>query len=148
MFLLAALHDVAGHITGNGLQSRDLVHVFDVCTALAMAARKKYVGTPLHICTGRQTTMRALHELAACCIDPDASKIRQPGFVPGAFTGPDLVPVSPSAAESEIDWSPRVDLLTGLQATAAYLRGLVHDKESPEISKIWKGVAKGWPPRP
>ena len=51
-------------INGNGLQSRDFVHVSDVVNATLLAlTTKKQVGETYNIGTGRATTVRRLNSI-------------------------------------------------------------------------------------
>lgn len=62
IFAERSLRDLGVTIFGDGAQTRDFVYVSDVCKALWAAMRGNRPGEPLvfNVCTGRETSVRAL----------------------------------------------------------------------------------------
>jgi UDP-glucose 4-epimerase len=56
-------------ITGDGEQSRDFVHVLDVCRALEIAALSDVRGDEIDICTGKMWTLNEVAKFYNCPIE-------------------------------------------------------------------------------
>jgi UDP-glucose 4-epimerase len=98
-------------IFGDGLQTRDFVYVADVVDAVLAAAG----GGPgvYNIGTGIETSVVDLHELCRRVTGSD----REPAFAPPRPGEARRSVIDPSLAARELGWSPKHDLLGGLEAT-------------------------------
>ncbi len=136
-FMKAAMDRSTVRMTGNGLQTRDLIHVYDVVQAMGAAARDRYYGQPLEICTGEHTSMRRLWKLCQVVAQTNNYRYRKPSFVQD-FAGPDMVPGSPDAAKDCLGWEPEGKITDGLILQHAYMADRC-EKHGPElIDEIWR----------
>jgi UDP-glucose 4-epimerase len=104
-------------IFGDGLQTRDFVHVGDVVEALLAAAG----GGPgvYNVGTGVETSVIDLHEL---CRRVTGSE-REPAFKPPRPGDARRSVIDPSLAASELGWRPQRELDAGLEATWRSIAG-------------------------
>jgi UDP-glucose 4-epimerase len=108
-------------ITGDGKQSRDLIHVDDVVEALAAATRRGD-GLTINVGTGQATRVLDLWELIA----PDGPAPRMTPARPDELA---RLALSPARARIHLDWSPFTprsharDRLRGRFARSARGRG-------------------------
>jgi UDP-glucose 4-epimerase len=104
-------------INGDGMQTRDYVHVEDVARANAAAVESAFDGA-LNVGTGVESTVVDVHRAIAAEL----------GFTPPAKFGPGKAGeqrrscVDPSAAAGAIGWRPRIALTEGLAQTARWFR--------------------------
>jgi len=109
-------------INGDGLQTRDFVHVEDVAAANLLALERPDVRGPLNIGTGVETSVNAicdaLRAAAGTSVDP-ISAIARLGEQRRSC-------LSPKLAERLLGWRPAVALGDGLSQTLEHFR-----KESP-----------------
>ena len=99
-------------INGNGLQSRDFVHVSDVVNATLLAlTTKKQVGETYNIGTGRATTVRRLHSIIAYLTGSKTKVIFAPARAGDIYRSC----ASIRKARGELGYSPRIDLEEGLK---------------------------------
>ena len=112
----AAAGGVGPTIFGDGLQTRDFVHVDDVVAALICAA--EYVGAhgsagPFNVGTGRAVTLLELWRAVARVTGSDASpahRPRRPGEI--VYSCADV-----TAIEQELGWTATMGLFDGLRTT-------------------------------
>lgn len=104
-------------INGDGLQTRDYVHVADVALVNALALESQVTGA-LNVGTGRETSVVDVARLIA-----------QATGAPGAFRHGPAKPgeqrrsvIDPAAALAALDWRPRLSVEDGLADTAAWFR--------------------------
>jgi len=99
-------------ITGNGLQSRDFVHVSDVVNSNLLAlTTEKGVGKSYNIGTGRATSIKRLHSILAHLAGTKSKAIFAPARVG------DIVRSCASIenAQRELGYAPRTELEEGLK---------------------------------
>ncbi len=104
-------------IYGDGEQTRDFVFVEDVVEALIAGARK-LGGKFLHVSTGMETSINALHEIMAEIVPTDRSprhEAEKPGDIRRSW-------LDSSAARKHLGWEAWTPLDEGLAATVAWLR--------------------------
>jgi UDP-glucose 4-epimerase len=118
IFLEKMLGGGAPVINGDGLQTRDYVHVADVAriNALALLAQ---VGGALNVGTARETTV----------VDLAAALARHAGYAGQIQHGAGKAGeqrrsvVDPAAAAAALGWKPEIGLQRGLEDTAAWFSG-------------------------
>jgi len=118
IFTTRAITEEPVTIFGDGLQTRDFIHVTDVVDALVQAAESLLVeGTlsPLHsrafnVCTGRPVTL--LDVVSA--IEANTGKIMQVSHQPARAGDIRDSEGDPSALKSVLAWNPQVELEQGL----------------------------------
>jgi UDP-glucose 4-epimerase len=106
-------------VRGDGLQTRDYVHVDDVARANVLALEGNAQGA-LNIGTGRETSVVELARLLAGALS-FAGPARHADPAPGEQR---RSVVDPTAAKSSLEWEPRIGLAEGLAATAAWFRAI------------------------
>ncbi|MFV3415618.1 NAD-dependent epimerase/dehydratase family protein [Pseudomonas nitroreducens] len=117
VFLSKALKDQPIDIWGDGSVTRDYIHVSDVAEAFAKAVTYDGAESVFNISSGNGTS---LNELVAS-LEKVIGKDIQRNYLPGRpFDVPTSVLCNERAAR-ELQWSPMVDLETGLRRTLAWL---------------------------
>ena len=101
-------------VFGDGLQTRDYVHVRDVVDA-NLAAAESNVSGPVNIGTGVETTVLELVEGLAPHAQADFTPIHEPER-PGEVRH---IAIDPSRAREAFGWEARVPLGDGLEQTLA-----------------------------
>jgi UDP-glucose 4-epimerase len=120
LFVSALVRGRAPRIFGDGLQTRDFVHVRDVVQANRMAAlAKAAAGEVLNVGRGEAVTVRALYEaiareLGAEGIRP-AYAAERPGDIRHSLA-------DASRARRVLGWSAAIPLADGLRDTVAWYR--------------------------
>jgi UDP-glucose 4-epimerase len=104
-------------INGDGLQTRDYVHVADVALANALAVESQAAGA-LNVGTARETTVLELARLLAQFTGAT------PRFLHGSAKGGEQrrSAIDPGAASAALAWRPTLSLEGGLSDTAAWFR--------------------------
>ncbi len=105
-------------VFGDGLQTRDYIHVDDVVEANLLAVESSATG-PFNIGRGSEVTVLELVEALA----PLASGSFEPEHAPERLGEVRHIALDASRAREELGWSSRIDLKQGLQRTLASLRG-------------------------
>jgi UDP-glucose 4-epimerase len=105
-------------VFGDGLQTRDYVHVHDVVAANIAAADSDVTG-PVNIGTGVETTVLELVEALAPHATADFSADHLPER-PGEVRH---IAIDASRARTELGWEARVPLAEGLEQTLASIPG-------------------------
>lgn len=106
-----------GVIHGDGLQTRDFVHVADVVAVNRMAAERRIAGT-FNVGTGVETSVNELYDLVAKACDASRPPLRGPGK-PGEQRRSVL---DPSLLVDTFGIEAFVPLAEGLRATAEWFR--------------------------
>ncbi|RMG57240.1 MAG: NAD-dependent epimerase/dehydratase family protein [Deltaproteobacteria bacterium] len=103
-------HDQVIFIHGDGWQRRDFVHVEDVCRA-NLSALDAGEGESIHICTGVETSIRALSQMIGSVVG------KEPSLVSGEEekVRPGPTSLSNRKAWDILGWSPQVSLSEGLR---------------------------------
>jgi UDP-glucose 4-epimerase len=104
-------------IFGDGLQTRDYIHVDDVVTANLLAAESSSGGA-FNIGTGVETSVIALAEALA----PHAEGSFEPEHEPERLGEVRHIALDCARAHGELGWEARVGLNEGLERTLASLR--------------------------
>jgi UDP-glucose 4-epimerase len=110
-FCRAKIDGVRAHVFGDGLQTRDYVHVRDVVAAFVAAGRSD-VTCALNIGTGTETTLLDLLELLG--LPADFGDARS-GDVRHSV-------LDPTAASGHLGWRALTPLADGLEETLAFAR--------------------------
>jgi UDP-glucose 4-epimerase len=105
-------------IHGDGLQTRDFVHVDDVAAANLLALERPDVTGPLNIGTGVETSVNAICAALSKAAGSSADAIHAPAR-PGEQRRSCL---SPKLAERVLGWRPTVPLCDGLIQTLDHFR--------------------------
>lgn len=115
--VLEKLDSGAAVLRGTGAESRDFVHVSDVCSALATVAAHSCEGQVYNVCSSRETTIAELGE--HLCELTGVHELRFDGLVapgnPVRWRGD-------HADLSALGWTPRVGLEEGLAETVLWYR--------------------------
>ncbi len=120
--LLAGMPTV---VNGDGLQTRDYVHVRDVVAANMAALEKRPVGT-INIGTGVETTVNQLFRIVRHAVAPHAEEHHGP-----AKAGEQQRSVlSWDKARRELDWQPSIRVEEGLRETALWFKERQTDSSS------------------
>jgi UDP-glucose 4-epimerase len=104
-------------VFGDGLQTRDYIHVDDVVESNLLAAESSAAGA-FNIGTGVETTVLQLVEALA----PHADASFEPEHAPERLGEVRHIALDCSRAEGELGWRPKVGLGDGLARTLASLR--------------------------
>jgi UDP-glucose 4-epimerase len=104
-------------INGDGLQTRDYVHVADVARANLLALESQHAGA-LNIGTGRECDVVTLARLLAEAAGAP-SQVRHGPPAPGEQR---RSVVDPAAAGTALGWTPRIALEEGVRDTAQFFR--------------------------
>ena len=117
LFLRAALARRPVVVYGTGRQTRDFIHVDDICAAIERSLSATRPGV-FHLGTGAETSinelLRKVGEAAGVEVRVERRDSR-PGDAARSF-------VDLAAAGRVLRWSPRVGLEEGLRRTAAWMR--------------------------
>ncbi|MEA2474656.1 MAG: UDP-glucose 4-epimerase, partial [Thermoleophilaceae bacterium] len=105
-------------VFGDGLQTRDYVHVHDVVAANLAAADSDIFG-PVNIGTGVETSVLDIVEALAPHAKGDFSAEHQPER-PGEVRH---IAIDASRAREELGWEARVPLTEGLEQTLSSIPG-------------------------
>jgi UDP-glucose 4-epimerase len=106
------------HINGDGLQTRDFVHVADVARANVLALERDHVTGPVNIGTGVETSVTAIADALRSAAGSETSPIHGPAR-PGEQRRSCL---DPALAARALGWRPSVPLLQGLAATYEFFK--------------------------
>lgn len=118
IFGSALLTGAPTEIYGDGAASRDYVYVDDVVDAFTRAAGAPGDGLRMNIGTGRETSVRTLHELIAKVVGvPD-----EPVHRPPRLGELHRIALDSRRAQRVLGWRARTDLTDGLASTVAWLR--------------------------
>ncbi|HEU0023021.1 MAG TPA: NAD-dependent epimerase/dehydratase family protein [Thermoleophilaceae bacterium] len=104
-------------VFGDGLQTRDYVHVHDIVSANLLAADSD-AGGPFNIGRGEETTVIDLVEALA----PHTPNGFTPDFQPERTGEVRHIALDASRAREELGWEPRVGIEEGLEQTLGSLR--------------------------
>jgi UDP-glucose 4-epimerase len=104
-------------VYGDGLQTRDYVHVKDVARAFLLAGRKRESGV-LNVGTGQETTVLGLIELLERAAGTEAERVFEP-LRPGELKASAL---DTRRIRDTLGWSPGIGLEQGLAETYAWYR--------------------------
>lgn len=118
IFATALLTGRSTTIFGDGLASRDYVHVDDVVEAFVRAGGGTGDGCRFNVGTGVATTVRELHTLVARAAGgPDEPVYAEPR------TGElQAISLDCAAARAGLGWHPHVDLPGGVRSTVDWVR--------------------------
>jgi len=105
-------------INGDGLQTRDFVHVTDVAAANLLALERPEVTGPLNIGTGVETSVNVICDALRAAAGSKVQPLRAPAR-PGEQRRSCL---SPTLAGRELGWRPAVPLGDGLIQTLDHFR--------------------------
>ncbi len=104
-------------VNGDGLQTRDYVHVRDVVAANMAALSKRYLGT-VNIGTGVETSVNQLFRIVRDTVAPEVEELHGP-----AKAGEQLRSIlSWEKAHRELDWKPTISVDEGLRETAQWFK--------------------------
>jgi UDP-glucose 4-epimerase len=105
-------------VFGDGLQTLDMVHVYDIARANVLAARSAASDVALNIGSGRETSLLQLAELIAEAMD--AERLRPVHEAERAVNPVPKRQADISAAAAVIGYAPRVALADGLKGLVAW----------------------------
>jgi UDP-glucose 4-epimerase len=124
--LTRALRGESLVVYGTGRQTRDFLHVEDVCRAVERAIDAGKPGV-FHLGTGTETSVNALIRLVQRTVGTKLPVDRLPARPADAARSF----VDATAARRALGWSPRVGLEEGLRRTAAWLRTVLDGSGRP-----------------
>jgi UDP-glucose 4-epimerase len=105
-------------INGDGLQTRDFVHVEDIARANVLALEREDVTGPINIGTGVETSVTAIADALRSAAGSGPAPIHGPAR-PGEQRRSCL---DPALAERSLGWRPGVALRDGLAATFEFFK--------------------------
>jgi UDP-glucose 4-epimerase len=120
-FIRAALAGGTFEIFGDGLASRDFLHVDDLCRGILAAAGSDLSDVVLHLASEKETTINELAELILEIVGSDVEIVHHPkraGEVERNFARAER-------AKELLGWEPRLSLREGMQTTIEWFRA--HD---------------------
>jgi len=118
IFASALLEGRPTVIFGDGTAARDYVYIDDVVDAFVLAAGSAGNGLRLNVGTGRDISVRELHQLIADAVKrPDT-----PALLPARVGELQRVRLDCTAAARVLGWRARVDLREGLARTIDWFR--------------------------
>jgi nucleoside-diphosphate-sugar epimerase len=108
-----AQQEITTHSYKNGAPLIDLIHVYDLARALALAVEKQLTGV-LHVASGKAISMR---DLADLIVRKARSSSKIVGVeMPGDYS---MVWLESTIATAIPEWRPTIDLETGLSELIA-----------------------------
>ena len=117
IFTANAVNNRPSQIFGDGLQTRDYIFIDDVVSALVSALEVDYVGA-LNIATGVETSLLDLVSNLGICF---GSKVEY-SLAPAKAGEQRRSCLSNALAKQVLNWGPKVDLASGLQATLKWAK--------------------------
>jgi UDP-glucose 4-epimerase len=117
IFTQAMLEGKSPSINGDGLQTRDYVYVGDVVHANLLALETPFAGV-YNIGTGAETTVNEIFHRLRVLTGASVEEVHGPAK-PGEQRRSS---VSPAKAQRYLNWTPNVDLATGLAITVDFFR--------------------------
>lgn len=124
IFVRRALAGLPLVVYGDGLQTRDYVHVSDVVAANLLAARHGRPGTAYNIGSGRGVSVLKLIDTLSMVLRSELHVVHgepRMGDVRHSVAAIDL-------AESDLTYRPQRDLVTGLRSYIAWYRSAYGDR--------------------
>ncbi|HYE80516.1 MAG TPA: NAD-dependent epimerase/dehydratase family protein [bacterium] len=131
IFIQRCLAGDPPQIFGDGLQSRDFVHVGDVAEATLRAAQSPLTGTVLNIGTGVPTT---INEVADMVIAATGAQVR-PEYLPPAAGEPADSLADITALRDAFGWYPQTALEDKLDEVVEWNRDMQFLVESGSLSQ-------------
>jgi UDP-glucose 4-epimerase len=117
IFARRLLSGEPARINGDGRQTRDFVYVGDVADANARALQSPAIGS-FNVGTGKETAINQIFSILKRLTGSDQPEQRGPGLA-----GEQKRSVVDAGRIAEtMDWKPKTDLETGLEATVRYFR--------------------------
>lgn len=114
-------------VYGDGRQTRDFIHVLDLCQAIHLALEAEVGGEVYQIATGVETSVLELIELLKAQYSDQEIPVE---FAP-ARSGEIVRNYSNiDKARQQLDFAPAVGLAKGIEETCAWFDGLPQKKES------------------
>ncbi len=104
-------------IAGDGLQTRDLVHVADVCEAIVAALHAEAAGEIVHVGTGVETTVLRVAELVRHALGDPPIALE---FVPSPDGEVRRSVVAIDRTHTVLGWAPRISLDAGVAETCRW----------------------------
>jgi dTDP-glucose 4,6-dehydratase len=114
-FFWQALHGEPLTVAGDGSQTRSVCYVDDLVEGIVRLARSGHPG-PMNIGNPAELTVLELAQTIRDLVGVDAPI----AFVPRPQDDPTVRRPDISLAMAELDWEPKVDLLTGLTSTLGW----------------------------
>jgi len=117
-------------IVGDGNQTRDFTHVYDLINAIILAAKKAKPGSIYNIGSGKETTVNTIANIIK------GKKV----FIPKRPGEPDRSLADISKIKRELEWKPKISIEEGV---AMLLQNISNWKKAPvwtpdSISKVTK----------
>lgn len=111
-------------IVGDGEQTRDFIHVYDVCNAFYIASQEAQVGNVYNIGTGKPQSINHLVKLL---------KITEKTYIPKRPGEPDITHADITKMTSQTSWRPTMSIEHGIKNVLANI-------------DLWDGC-KAWEPQ-
>lgn len=106
-------------ILGDGTQTMDFVHVYDIARANVLAARAEVTDAVYNIACGVETSLRELADRLLAAMGSDLTPVHGPARSVNAVTRR-LADIS--AAARDLGWRPEIDLDAGLRGLVDWWR--------------------------
>lgn len=133
-FVTAALRGEPLPVHGDGSQTRSYAYVDDTIAGVLALCASDHVG-PVNIGSGEEVTVGRLAELVLGVTGSSSPILAMPRPVDDPERRrPDL-----TLARSLLDWSPGIDLETGLKATADWFGGIEHERHGGDVASDDRG---------
>ena len=119
-------------IVGDGNQTRDFIHVYDLVSAIIKAAKSKQFGQAYNLGSGKETTVNYIANLIS----------KKKTFIPKRPGEPDRSRANISKACKDFNWKPKISLKEGVKSM---LDNIDLYKDSPiwtpkkikKATKVW-----------
>jgi UDP-glucose 4-epimerase len=105
-------------VYGDGGQTRDFIHVADLCGAVVAALESDVAGEVFQIATGVETSIGELARLVAGLVDADVQVARAPDRAGDVRRNYSAI----AKARERLGWEPRITLAAGLRQTWEWWR--------------------------
>ena len=119
-------------IVGNGKQTRDFIHVYDLVDAILKAAKSKYANQIYNIGSGKETSVNKIASLIG------GNKI----YIPKRPGEPDRSCADIKKIRSHLKWKPKINIEQGVKTL---LNSIADWKNSPVWTpKKIRAATKDW----
>ena len=122
-FIIRALTNKPLIINGDGSSTRSFCYAQDLCDAFLLLSSSEYYGSPINLGNPKEFTLLELAHLIKQKTNSNSDII----FAPALQDDPKLRRPDISKASNLLNWSPKIDLDSGLNSTIKYFSNQLSD---------------------